>query len=655
MAAIRWEDVAEVWQGPDYRRLVLRYAESVASAPLAGAIITCVDVVDWDGNGGRDVLLSSWDACYDGRVYLRREIGIRANGTPLLGAAERIDGISGYVTVVPDGDRFHLLSTSRLRPHLLLYVNVGTVTQPAFGEPIPIQLDADWVKGNEILHLARFVDIDGDGQAELIVGTDYWDDYWPNGIEWNEPGYKPYDDAAWMGGPLRGFLYVFRNVGSISNPSFEIGTPVQVNDKPLEAYGHLAAAAGDFTGDRKLNLVWGDFLDRLHFSASNGNGEFSSTQTLKVNSGEEFTLDHCIHLPCAVDWDGDGHLDLLVGSEDGRISFVRNTGQTSNGAPIFEAPVPVWTTHPNLHAGVLPVLAAYDWRGDGLQDLIVGNSSGELLFFKNLGTTTAPDFDGAFQLEAGGEPIRVTAGPTGSIQGPSECKFGYTCPTVVDWDADGNADVLFSDIFGRHVFLKNTGETYPPSFETPRVINYNGEPLTTVWRVRPAVVDWEKDGQLSYVTLDEEGVLSKYSRRDDITLSDKKPLCWEDGTPIRFTEDAGGGLGRIKLCVIDWTGDGRYDVLVGTHGRASVPPGPCGQPSKTTGQATVLLLENVGENARPQFALPRPIMFDGEPLAMGMHACAPEALDWSGSGSLDLVVGIEDGSIVSLPRARLSW
>ncbi|MCB1493830.1 MAG: VCBS repeat-containing protein, partial [Rhodobiaceae bacterium] len=383
---------------------------------------------------------------------------------------------------------------------------------------------------------------------------------------------------------------------------------------------------------------------------------FAQNTLIPAPGGAPLELDQCIHLPCAVDWDGDGKTDLLVGAEDGYVTFLRNTGGDIDGVPAFEKVGRVETAAPLIHAGALPCPAAHDFTGNGRPDLIVGNSTGEILFYENCGPAEAPTLAREIMVEAGGVPIRIAAGPTGSIQGPSEKMFGYTCPTVADWDGDGRPDLLVSDVTGYHRFFRNAGGDGVPRFEAEELLTFEGRPLKTVWRVRPAVVDWRGDGSLHYLALDEEGRLSDFRRRSDTVLADKTLLTWEDGSVMRFTVDVGGGRGRVKLCVCDWTGTGRLDLIIGTHARACVPPDPqTGAPRNTTGQAGIFYLENVGGNAAPRFAFPRPFHFRGETIAMAMHVAAPEAVDWTGSGELGLVVGVEDGSLVWLPREDLSW
>ena len=657
MAVTRWEDDASVWHGPDYGSEVLRYHPQVRSAAVAGRIITCVDVVDWSGTGTRDLLLSAWDPCYDGRVFLRRQIGNNADGTPILGAEEVVEGVRGYVTAVRDGELFHLVSASRMRKQIYIFPNIGTKSSPQFGDPVRLDLEADWVKRNEYFHMARFHDIDGDGQLELIVGSDFWDDYWPNGLEWNDEGYRGYDDAdRWLGGPLRGFLYAFKNTGSLGAPVLARGRPLLAGDVPLEVYGQLAPAFGRF-GSERCSLIAGEFWNILHIARQREDGSFEPTRLLRRPDESAVELDHCINLPCVIDWDGDGREDILVGAEDGYVTYLRNVGDGADGLPRFERIGRVETTTPLIHAGVLPSPAAHDFTGNGVFDLVVGNSAGELLFYPGRREGGEIYLDKETMLVAGETPIRIAAGPTGSIQGPSEKMFGYTCPTIADWTGSGAMDLLVSDVTGRHRLFRNLGEkVVPPRFAAEEFLTYEGKILQTVWRVRPAVVDWRGDGQLHYLALDEDGTLSDWERHSDTELTRKRHVLWETGEAIRFTVDVGGGRGRVKLCVCDWEGSGRLDLIFGTHARACVPPEPMtGAPRNTTKQAGLFYCRNVGTPEEPRFALPTPFKFRGDIIRMAMHVASPDAVDWAGRGALDLIVGIEDGSIVWLKREDLSW
>jgi len=654
MAVKRWEDDAIVWQGPTYASVALRYDPSVTHAPASGRIIACVDVVDWDGDGGRDLLISSWDACYDGAVVLRRQIGVRPDGTPELGPEEAVPGVRGYVTAIRDGDRFHLVSASRMRPVLHFHRNIGAPGAPVFAEPRVIELDADWQRDSEYLHVARFADL-GAG-PELLVGTDSWDDYWPNDLEWNDAGYRAYDAAGrWLGGPLRGHLYAFPVSGDPGDPVIGKGRRVMAGENPVEVYGQLAPAFGDFRGTGRADLIAGEFWNLLQTATSDGAGNFGPQDVLRAVDGTLLPLDHCIHLPCVTDWDADGRPDILVGAEDGYITWLRNTGQAdADGFPAFENMGRVPCTAPLIHASVLPCPAVHDFTGDGRPDLIVGNCTGELLFYPSLGPRGAPTLGREVKLTAGGAEILVSAGLTGSIQGPSEKMFGYTCPTIADWDGDGRADVLMSDVLGRHLFLRNEGGV-PPHFAAPQELTLDGSPLRTVWRVRPSVVDWLGDGALHYVALDGEGRLTDYRRAGDTVLTDPTHLCWEDGTPVTFTPDVGGGRGRVKLVLCDWTGTGRIDLIVGSNARTCLPAGPTGAPRHTTKQAGIFHIPNIGTNAAPLFGAPVPFRWRGEIIAMGMHVAAPEVVDWTGSGAPGLIVGIEDGSLVWLAREDLAW
>ena len=61
------------------------------------------------------------------------------------------------------------------------------------------------------------------------------------------------------------------------------------------------------------------------------------------------------------------------------------------------------------------------------------------------------------------------AGPSGSIQGPCEAKWGYTTFSVADWDGDGDGDIVYNSILAKVGLLLNEGGTltFPAELKAP--------------------------------------------------------------------------------------------------------------------------------------------------------------------------------------------
>jgi hypothetical protein len=107
--------------------------------------------------------------------------------------------------------------------------------------------------------------------------------------------------------------------------------------------------------------------------------------------------------PCVVDWDGDGVQDLLVGGGYGWPRIARNLG--SNTRPIWGEPqfieadgAPIRVLRDEILSGAhwhnmgYPYPVFVDWDGDGLSDLLLPNETNRIVWYKNIGTRTAPRF-----------------------------------------------------------------------------------------------------------------------------------------------------------------------------------------------------------------------------------------------------------------------
>lgn len=128
-----------------------------------------------------------------------------------------------------------------------------------------------------------------------------------------------------------GQLALYRNVGTSSQPAFDRITSDYLNLAALNMRG-ISPTVGDLDGDGDTDLILGDQEGKLHyFENTAGSGQVAN---LILNAPNFANIDVGLAAtPQLVDVDRDGKLDLLVGERSGRIHYFRNSGTSS--APVF--------------------------------------------------------------------------------------------------------------------------------------------------------------------------------------------------------------------------------------------------------------------------------------------------------------------------------
>ena len=133
-------------------------------------------------------------------------------------------------------------------------------------------------------------------------------------------------------------------------------------------------------------------------------------------------------------------------------------------------------------------------------------------------------------LKASGQEIYIQPGYRMDIQGPGEARWGYTWPTVVDWNEDGLPDILMCDSTARHTLYINRGTKTEPELDAGNPLYIDGLELHGTWRVKPAVAKLGE--RMAYVTLDGDDEFHLYWRLDDYNLEDGGKLKLEDCSAI---------------------------------------------------------------------------------------------------------------------------
>ena len=528
--------------------------------------------------------------------------------------------------------------------------------------------DPDATKG---LGTVRMIPAPDSPFPHLLVGDNDWRQKRPFPGEWRpdlpfgEDMAVRYQGGSWQGRTVAGRVYLACNSGSDA-PSYDRLEPVFAGGKQLCVNGQATAEWLVPFADGRLHLIVADFHGDIYdFPAAAGVEVGAGIRPLLeggledgglLSNGEKpIELPGCIAKMARFDVTGSGYPDLLFITEDGYVSVVANDGAR------FHQPMRLQQERSIIKTGVLAVPVPLRTES-GAVDLYCGTAGGEILHLKNAAAAGEPDFEPPVQVTLGGEPFRLTAGLNGSPHGPNELKWGYLGPVCADWDGDGAADLIFGCITGAYYLAQGEKPAGGLRWGRPVRMTVGGKPLVAMWRVRPAVADWDADGELEMLTLDEHGYLALYKRNAGGGPADLQPpqrVLDETGAPVYI-----GGennfpnvtlVGRAKLFAHDWDEDGRLELLIGTHCKLRPTNAKLIERAKRNdGGATVMLVDNVGTPERPVWGRMYAVeLTGGRPLDFGRHSCAPIMVDWRREGRSTLVVGTEDGFLWSCEKEEL--
>ena len=421
---------------------------------------------DYDGDSDLDLAVGNGYPGQRNRLY--RNDGIAPDGTPIFNLAwSSVESENTYSVAWGDYDGDGDLDLAAGNgfgwvPNRLYRNDGGTLTTSAVWSPLK----------PDSTYSTAWGDYDGDGDLDLAVG---------NGGYYNAE-------------PSR----LYRNDGGILTVS-----PVWSS---AESDNTLSVAWGDYDNDGDLDLAVGNYGQGNRLYRNDGIAPDGTPSFDLAWSSDEADYTWCVAWG---DYDGDGDLDLAVGSTavgGGSIRLYRNAGGVLTASA-------VWSSVENVYTASV-VWGDYD--GDGDLDLAAGNSWGRNHLYRNDGI--APDDTPIFNVA------------WSSVESDQTLSAAWG-----DYDGDGNLDLVVGN------------------YNQPNRLYRNDDGVLTASAVWVSV----ESGNASVAWGDYDG-------DGDLDLAASNRLYRNDGGRLTSTAaestDSGG-----QVAWGDYNNDGNLDLAVGNR------------------------------------------------------------------------------------------
>ncbi|NES07339.1 MAG: hypothetical protein F6K22_33820, partial [Okeania sp. SIO2F4] len=294
----------------------------------------------------------------------------------------------------------------------------------------------------------------------------------------------------------------------------------------------------DDTGNMTTATVNVTIVPRLFVRQPESNNPFAGLDAGTTNGSTDFST------PILVDVDNDNDLDLVSGNQDGKAVYFRNDNGTFNQQIGNDNPFDNIQVGGSL--GTYSSFAIADFDGDGDKDIVGGDRD-------SLGYDYWQNDNGEYtKLTDASNPIKVESFT------PS-----YSLVTATDWDKDGDIDLVTgNEIRYLRLFVNQNGILQEVSNENNPFQSLNPE-QNLGNHISPAIIDFDRDGDLDLLAGNDNGEILAY-RNDGFNLwtqltGSDHPFGEDiDVDPSNFIE-------RTTLTLGDVDRDGDDDLVTGTR------------------------------------------------------------------------------------------
>jgi hypothetical protein len=485
-------------------------------------------LADWEGDGDQDLILDFRKTERIGEVNPRRGIfpygvslmlfevwkneGKGPDGNPIFGTPEIIReergmpinafttaaGGAEYIDYDSDGDLDLLYHDDTTRPleggRLMFSENVGTRKAPLL------------MKGFDILRTytskPQFVDWNNDGRFDLVAGGEFFENVnpesgKPEGVKENTTPLGTYIPQ-----PRKLPKFVSRGLAQTPNPK-------------IMTYFTDAA---DWDGDGDLDLISGfqSHLNVLINKGTNLDPVFARPVQLEAG-GKPVYMPNWIDpqsdepsrwgpqgpsepdygwlVPTVHDFDNDGDLDIFVTGQRWQVKYFENIG-TKQKARLAAGREVRFQGNPHEFSWRSRVSAG-DVDGDGRAEFVVTSHQDNVFYTYRPGKTQKDP--AVLEVERGAALLQEDGTNMQGWYG-TQNNNGDNHSQLVDWDADGDLDLLNGSIWAVW-YYENVGTKTKPSFRNRGRMTAAGETLHTFNHAGSFdAADWNGDGRMDLLT-----------------------------------------------------------------------------------------------------------------------------------------------------------
>lgn len=381
-------------------------------------------------------------------------------------------------------------------PGLYALMNEGS-NQIAYIVSVDTMFPVNTVRANFFtMPAAAYIDVNNDGKKDLLV--------------------SPFDPAL-ENSENKNSVWLYLNSGQNELPVFELSTKNFLQSGMIDLGSGAYPSLFDWDKDGLTDIFAGNFgyylysfydenlllhsvfQSRIAYYKNTGTENQPSFQLINSDFGNLGKYDKKGLVPTFGNLNADTQTEMICGEKNGKLLLLENL---DNGQ--MEV---VDENYFSIDVGDFSAPQLFDLDKDGLLDLIIGEKNGNLNYYRNQGTSSAPDF------------ILITdsLGKV-NVTDYSQSYFGYSTPCFFRNEL-GETELVVGSESGQIFYYKNIDGNLNGEFELSdlnKLLDTSGVSFDRGIRTAAAIGEIKQDGKPELIAGNFSGGLEYFNARPEV-------------------------------------------------------------------------------------------------------------------------------------------